>query len=87
MNHDEVVVGEVVTMTYTNYRGERANRLVLPERVWFGATDWHPAHQWLMDAYDFDRKGLRSFAVCEIEDLQRVDERVSHRHRTSSPAG
>ena len=34
--------GAVVTIDYTNYRGERAYRTVLPVRIWFGETEWHP---------------------------------------------
>ena len=85
MNKDEVVIGEVATMTYTNYRGERADRLVLPQRVWFGATDWHPQPQWLMDAYDFDREALRSFAIGDVEGFERVDTDVLDGPRAPAP--
>ena len=53
-------------MTYRNHRGEVGQRRVIPERVWFGQTDWHPGPQWLLDAFDLDRRACRSFAVKEI---------------------
>jgi predicted DNA-binding transcriptional regulator YafY len=56
----------VVTIEYTNHRGDRLTRRIIPERVWFGATDWHPEPQWLLDAYDFDRRVDRSFAMRDI---------------------
>ncbi len=72
MRHEDIPIGEPVAMVYTNYRGEHARRTVLPERVWFGATEWHPAPQWLLDAYDFDREALRSFALEDVEAIERV---------------
>lgn len=40
--------GEPVTLTYRNWRGEVAERTIIPRRVWFGSTEWHPEPQWLL---------------------------------------
>ncbi|MDX1882711.1 DUF1653 domain-containing protein [Mycolicibacterium sp. 120270] len=58
---------KVVSIIYTNYRGETALRAVIPERLWYGNTDWHPADQWFLRAYDLDRKADRDFAVGDIK--------------------
>jgi len=57
---------EIVTILYTNYRGETGLRRIRPKRLWFGPTDWHPEHQWILDAEDVDRKKDRSFALKDV---------------------
>lgn len=54
------------SILYTNHRGETATRRIVPERVWFGSTRWHPEPQWLLDAKDIDRRDRRSFALRDI---------------------
>lgn len=56
----------VVEISYTNYRGETSTRRILPSRLWFGSAEWHPAPQWILDAWDLDKCALRSFAVRDI---------------------
>jgi hypothetical protein len=60
-----------ITMTYRNYRGEVAQRTVVPTRIWFGSTDWHPEPGWLMSAYDLEKGSDRDFALadCQFADL------------------
>lgn len=57
---------ETVNIVYTNYRGETAVRQVIPKRIWFGGTDWHPEQQWLLDAFDIAKGADRSFAMKDI---------------------
>ena len=52
-----------VALTYTNYRGETAERRIIPFEVWFGSTEWHPEPQWLLRAYDCEKKAERDFAL------------------------
>jgi predicted DNA-binding transcriptional regulator YafY len=55
-----------VRILYTNYRGETTLRRIVPERVHFASTDWHPKPQWLLDALDVERNAMRSFAMKDI---------------------
>jgi hypothetical protein len=57
---------EVVRIKYTNYRGETAIRRIVPGQLRFGASEWHPEPQWLLDALDIDRGVTRSFAMKDI---------------------
>lgn len=57
---------EAVAIVYTNYRGETGPRRILPERVWFGTSEWHSTEQWFLDAVDLDKRELRSFAMVDI---------------------
>lgn len=56
-----------VEILYTNHRGERGVRRITPNHCRFGATEWHPEAQWLLEAYDHDRGERRSFALLDIE--------------------
>ncbi|WP_374327930.1 hypothetical protein [Paracoccus pantotrophus] len=67
-----------ITMTYRNYRGEIAERRIIPEWVGFGATDWHPEPQWLLRAFDLDKNARRDFALadCQFADLCAAGQQV-----------
>lgn len=66
---------QVVCIRYRNYRGEIAVRRVLPSRVWFGATSWHPEPQWILDALDIDKDAARSFALQDVLEFGCTDSR------------
>lgn len=51
MNREE----RTVRIVYTNHRRETATRTIIPIRLWFGTTEWHPKPQWLVDAFDVDK--------------------------------
>jgi predicted DNA-binding transcriptional regulator YafY len=55
-----------VRIVYTNYRGETAMREIVPQRIWYGKTEWHPDEQWLLDAVDLEKGAPRSFAMKDI---------------------
>lgn len=57
---------KAVQVVYTNYRGETAIREIIPDRIWFGSTEWHPKDQWLLDAFDVEKQAKRSFALKDI---------------------
>jgi hypothetical protein len=55
-----------IKMLYTNHRGETSIRHLIPERIWFGKTEFHPEEQWLLEAFDLDRQASRCYALKEI---------------------
>lgn len=55
-----------VVIRYTNYRGETADRRIVPIRIRFGSTEWHPEGQWLLEAFDLDRDATRAFALKDV---------------------
>lgn len=58
--------GEAVKIGYTNWRGEYAEREIVPMRPWFGSTEWHPEPQWLLEAWDVAKGAERDFAIKDI---------------------
>lgn len=67
MNHDPQ---QVVTIGYTNYRGETADRRIIPRSLRFASSEWHPQPQWLLDAFDVEKGAERSFAMRDIHSWQ-----------------
>jgi hypothetical protein len=64
----EEVSGEgFLCFRYKNYRGEVSERTVRPIRVYHGATEWHPAPQWLLEAFDMEKDAVRAFAMADIQ--------------------
>jgi|GEM_PF-2408058 len=53
-------------INYTNWRGETAERTVMPQSIYFGSTRWHPEPQWLLRALDMNRLEDRDFALAGI---------------------
>lgn len=61
-----MVLGVPHRVTYTNYRGETADRTIVPITIWFGHTEWHPEDQWLLKALDKDKGQVRDFALKDM---------------------
>ncbi|MES2673695.1 MAG: hypothetical protein V4660_05615 [Pseudomonadota bacterium] len=59
---------KAVQILYTNYRGETGYRKIIPEKIWFGSTEWHKEEQWLLDAHDVEKATLRNFAMKDIQE-------------------
>jgi predicted DNA-binding transcriptional regulator YafY len=67
---------QIVEIEYTNYRGDTSVRRILPLRLWFGSTEWHPSPQWHLDASDLDKDATRSFVLSQIHSWRAVSEFV-----------
>lgn len=66
MQHLEIKPGTVVEIVYTNYRGETSVRRIVPASLRYGATEYHPEPQWLLDAYDLEKAANRTFAMQDV---------------------
>jgi hypothetical protein len=60
---------EPYKVLYTNYKGETRWRYITPQRFYFGQTEYHPKDQWLMQSYDHDKQGERTYALADIHVL------------------
>jgi hypothetical protein len=56
----------VVQIEYTNWRGEFGVRRIQPRSIRFGVSEWHKEPQWLLLAWDIDKKEDREFAFKDI---------------------
>lgn len=57
---------KTIMLDYTNWRGERRVRAVIPQAMWFGSTIHHPDLQWFMQGLDVARSELRDFALKDV---------------------
>lgn len=55
-----------VVIDYTNYRGERGERLIAPKEMFFGSNEYHTEPQWLLSAFDPGKGEDRTFAMKDI---------------------
>lgn len=56
-----------VIIDYTNWRGERAERRITPHTMRWGKNAFHGEEpQWLLEAFDEEKKGWRTFAMKDI---------------------
>lgn len=56
----------IVLIDYTNWRGERSTRKVVPQQIFFGSNEWHKDPCWLMEALDVDKDEFRCFSLHTI---------------------
>ena len=57
---------EEIQVLYKNYKGEILTRTIVPIKMLFTSTAWHPKKQWCLLAYDIDKEQERYFAFCDI---------------------
>jgi hypothetical protein len=57
---------QVITVRYKNYRGEIAVRKIVPVKMWFGKTEYHPHEQWIMTVWDCEKAAYRDYALQDI---------------------
>ena len=59
---------KTLVMDYTNWRGERARRSIVPTgQLRFGTTEWHPKPGWLLEAWDPSKGAMREFALSDCD--------------------
>lgn len=58
---------KIVTIDYTNWRGERRVRKIVPTgHLEFSNTEYHPDSQWLLEAVDVEDGKIKLFALLDI---------------------
>ncbi|MFK4706133.1 putative DNA-binding transcriptional regulator YafY [Roseateles asaccharophilus] len=63
-----------VRIDYTNFRGERGIRRIVPLEVLHGSNDFHPEPQWLLRAFDVEKNAERTFAMRDIHAFDVLDD-------------
>jgi predicted DNA-binding transcriptional regulator YafY len=62
----EIKQNQVVSIVYTNWEGKVGIRHILPQKMWYGKTEWHKEEQWLLTAWDIDKDAERTYAMKDI---------------------
>jgi predicted DNA-binding transcriptional regulator YafY len=67
MEDNPIDEAQVVEIDYTNWRGERLIRCIVPTGVVaFENNEWHLEPQWLLEAIDIEKDEIRMFAMRSI---------------------
>jgi hypothetical protein len=56
----------ITKVSYLNYRNEISMRYIVPIAQRYGTSNWHKDPQWLMIAYDVEKKDYREFALRDM---------------------
>lgn len=58
----------MVAIDYTNHRGERRWRVIVPNTISYSKSYWHQddGDQWLLRAQDVEKKETREFPIKNI---------------------
>lgn len=63
-------------LDYTNYKGDRKKRAVIPLKVRFESNNEYHGVSWILEAYDVNKRRVRSFDIKQIhnpEVLENID--------------
>ena len=63
-----------VTFIYTNWKGETRLRTVVPLSIEYNSSEFHKDEQWLLKAYDVEKKEWRTFAMKDIKDWKPAEQ-------------
>jgi hypothetical protein len=74
-----------ITIDYTNWRGERRVREIVPLRIFFGSNEWHKEPQWLLEANDPEDGETKTFALTGIHGFGE-DNRLAQAERAIAEA-
>lgn len=72
MTNEHSAEGKVLYLDYTNWRGERSWRTVVPldKPPEFGPTPHHKGPVWTLRVYDLDRQAERSYVLEDIHQIK-----------------
>ncbi len=60
------VIGKPIKVVYKNYRDEVAERIIIPQKIFWGSTEWHKDEQWLLEVFDVERDTQRVYAMKDV---------------------
>lgn len=69
---DYEVTSDTVEIDYTNWRGERRTRAIIPLSLDFASNQWHAEPQWLLLAIDMETTGEKTFAMKDIHSWRKA---------------
>ena len=66
---DEAKAHQVLTFSYTNWRGQFETRHVRPLTIRWGTSDWYTEPGWLLSCWDLDRNDIREFSLSKMSNV------------------
>jgi len=66
--------GNTISFRYTNWKNETTKRKAVFTNISYGSTEYHPEIQWLLEAYDLDKREKRIFAMKDMNNIELIKE-------------
>lgn len=63
----ELKFNEINQIEYTNWKGSTRVRYIIPIKLTFGRTEYHPQDQWLVQACDCEDRQMKHFALKDLQ--------------------
>lgn len=63
----KIDLNKAITVVYKNYRGEVAQRKIIPVDVFFASNEYHKDEQWLLKVFDIEKNDYRTYALKDIQ--------------------
>jgi len=61
--------GDYIEFSYTNWEGKVGVREVIVEGLLYGSNSYHTDEQFLLEAFDIDKKEMRTFAIKDMTNI------------------
>jgi len=68
-----------VIFIYTNWKGVERERRATMLNLFWGSNEWHKEPQWLIEGWDAEKKARRTYALKDITNVRRPDDRLEDR--------
>ncbi len=61
-----------VKIDYTNWKGIRSVRTIMPMELYWGSSEFHTLPCWLLEAEDLEKMAIRTFAMKDIHSWEEL---------------
>lgn len=71
-----ISVGDRIEFSYKNQKGEHAKRAAVVKDIAFAYVEWHEGKQWIMTAFDLDKRADRYFAMRDTHNIKKINKSI-----------
>lgn len=57
-----------IKVLYKNWKGVEKIRTIIPQKIYFGTTDFHKEEGWLLELFDVEKNDKRTYSLKDIKE-------------------
>lgn len=61
-----IFANEKIKVKYKNHKGEISDRTIIPKKIYYGSTNYHPNNGWLLEVFDIEKNDKRTYSFNDI---------------------
>jgi len=65
--------GNIITFTYTNWKGEVGERKAIVSELSYGSNEYHKEEQFILLAFDLDKMEYRTFTLKDMSNVEVIE--------------